>query len=86
MSTREEDCSLCDNVMTICVTFGVWKLLVVSITNVVDRAGMVALVVMEEVAMRWDATVEGCTAGEDGTTVVDCIADEEEVKAVPGNC
>ena len=57
MSTREEDCSLCNNEMTICVTFGPWKLLVVSITNVVDRAGMVALVV-------------DCTAGEEEVKAV----------------
>ena len=42
--------------MIICVTSGVWKLLVVGMT--------------------W----------EDGTTVVDCTAGEEEVKAVPWKC
>ena len=86
MSTREEECSTCDNEMIMCVISGVWRLFVVSIANVVDRVGMVVLVVMEEVSMRWDTTVEGCTAGEDGTTVVDCTAGEEEVKVVPGNC
>ena len=57
--------------MIICVTSGV--------LNVADRVGMVVLVGVEEVGMRWNAMIEGCIASEDGMTVVDdCIAGGED--------
>ena len=65
--------------MIICVTSGVLRLFVMSIAKVVDGTGMVVLVGVDEVDMRWNAMIEGCIAGEDGTTVVDdCIAGGED--------